>query len=566
MPMTLAQDAFILVSPWKPVLLLVPLVAWAWLISSNFDKHAARFHLEPKKWNSFHLFMGLIAFLVAVLMPLEGILGIVVGLAAEIAILAISVAAYPLIANKDERVPEEHHVKLLDFSSMGEAKEAKAAAKQAGTAELVLRNPDGTTVPVPEKETAEFAIRVAAEGLLLRAKAARASEVVVRPTGKDQNYGVVFLIDGIPTADTTMPAAEAVKMMDYWKAVGGLDVNDRRRKQMVTVNVAHLDRKHKVRLTTAGGQSGMTLTLMIDPELAVRRKVSDMGFLEPQLEAINSIVEDASGVVLLSAAPDGGGTTLLYTMVRMHDAYTQNVQTIESDIQDAIEGVRQNPFDPKKEGQEYSTLVRSILRRDPDVVGVGELPDAATAKEMCRGDQERTRQYVLLRSKGGLQAIQMWCKAVGDLPTAAGALHGVIAGTLVRKLCQNCRVGYTPSADMLKKLGLPADKVPQLFKKGGQVLIKNKPETCPMCSGGGYFGQEGVFEIFPVGPAERELVKSGNLAALRAEFRKRGYPTLQQAALLKAVEGITSIEEIMRVTSAGESKKPASAATAGQSA
>ena len=79
MPMTLAQDAFILVSPWKPVLLLVPLVAWAWLISSNYDKHAARFHLEPKKWNSFHLFMGLIAFLVAVLMPLEGILGIVVG-------------------------------------------------------------------------------------------------------------------------------------------------------------------------------------------------------------------------------------------------------------------------------------------------------------------------------------------------------------------------------------------------------------------------------------------------------------------------------------------------------
>ena len=78
-----------------------------------------------------------------------------------------------------------------------------------------------------------------------------------------------------------------------------------------------------------------------------------------------------------------------------------------------------------------------------------------------------------------------------------------------------------------------------------------------MCDGGGYFGQEGVFEVFPIGPAERELVKSGNLAALRAEFRKRGYPTLQQAALLKAVEGVTSIEEIMRVTSSGDSKKAA---------
>ena len=108
---------------------------------------------------------------------------------------------------------------------------------------------------------------------------------------------------------------------------------------------------------------------------------------------------------------------------------------------------------------------------------------------------------------------------------------------------------------MLKKLGLPADRVSQLYKKGGQVLIKNKPETCPMCDGKGYFGQEGVYEIYPIGPTERELIKNGNLAALRAEFRKRQLPTIQQAALLKAVEGITSIEEIMRITASGTSKK-----------
>lgn len=80
-----------------------------------------------------------------------------------------------------------------------------------------------------------------------------------------------------------------------------------------------------------------------------------------------------------------------------------------------------------------------------------------------------------------------------------------------------------------------------------------------MCGGGGYVGQEGIFEVFPLGAAERELVKSGNLAALRAEFRKQGHPTIQQAALLKAVEGITSIEEIMRVTATETGKQPAPA-------
>ncbi len=563
MPLTLAQDAYILVSPWKPVLLLIPLIAWARLISANYDKHAARFHLEPKKWNAFHLFVGLVAFGVAAAMPLKGPAGAWVALAAELGILGISVFAYPLIANKDERVPDTHHVKFFDLSAAAERKKERVAAKLAGTAELAIKAEDGALAVVPDREAPEYAVRVAAEGVLLRGKAARASEMVVRPTGKDQTYGVVFNIDGVPTADTTLPAPEAIQIIDCWKAAAKLDVGDRRRKQTGNLDVSHHDKRHKVKLTTAGGQAGMMLTLLLDPANQVRRKFSDMGLLEPQAEAIKQIVADATGVVILATPPDSGGTTLLYSLVKMHDAYTQNVQTIEIDPQDVLEGVRQNRFDPNKEGQEYSTLTRSILRRDPDVVGVAEIPDSATAKEICRADQDRTRQYVLLRAGGALQAIQAWCKTVGELPMAAAPLHGVISGRLVRCLCQNCRVSYTPSADMLKKLGLPADKVPQLFKKGGQVLIKNKPETCPVCNGIGYLGQTGVFEAYPLEPAERELIKSGNLAALRSEFRKRGAPTIQQAALLKAVEGVTSIEEIMRITAAAETpKSPQPAPTA----
>src|SRR5262249_37380021 len=123
------------------------------------------------------------------------------------------------------------------------------------------------------------------------------------------------------------------------------------------------------------------------------------------------------------------------------------------------------------------------------------------------------------------------------------------------KLCINCRVGYQPSADMLKKLGVPADKPRQLFKKGGQVLIKNKPEVCPVCRGIGYIGQEGIFEVYSMGKAERELIRAGNWQGLRAEFRKRGLPTVQQAALKKALDGVTSVEELLRVT-----QEPAGAA------
>jgi type IV pilus assembly protein PilB len=112
-------------------------------------------------------------------------------------------------------------------------------------------------------------------------------------------------------------------------------------------------------------------------------------------------------------------------------------------------------------------------------------------------------------------------------------------------------VGYAPTPDMLKKLGVTdAKQVPQLFKKGGQVLIKNKPEVCPVCAGIGYFGCEGVFEVYRFGLEEREMIAQGDLAALRAQLRKRNLMSLQQAALKKALTGLTSVEEVTRVTSA----------------
>jgi type II secretory ATPase GspE/PulE/Tfp pilus assembly ATPase PilB-like protein len=262
-------------------------------------------------------------------------------------------------------------------------------------------------------------------------------------------------------------------------------------------------------------------------------------------------VDDAKGVVLVSAPADMGRTTSFYSILKMHDAYTHNVQTVEMEPQDALEGIRQNKFEAAGEGPEYSTFVRSILRRDPDVVGVAEMPDENTAREIARLEIDRTRVYLSLRTDSALLAIQAWVKAVGDPELAAKVLHGSIAQKLLRKLCVNCRVAYQPSPDMLKKLGVPSDKPRQLFKKGGQVLIKNKPEVCPVCRGIGYVGQEGIFEVYSVGKAEVEMVKSGNWSGLRAELRKRKLPTIQEAALKKVLDGLTSVEELLRVTAEG---------------
>jgi type II secretory ATPase GspE/PulE/Tfp pilus assembly ATPase PilB-like protein len=558
---SLLADGLILVSFWKPVVLILPFIGWGWIVTRVLDKHAARFFLPREGWNIGHLTAGLVALLLAVLMPVEGEGGFWAGFGAAFLILLGDIVVFAQITNKDERVPEQFHL-TLDFSKWTEARKAKADAKKAGKAELVIRAADKSALAVPATDSPDFQVRLAAEALLMRAVDARASQAELAPAGKENLYGVVLTIDGVRTAGATMPASDAVKIIDLWKAGAKLDVNERRKPLQGEVNIERGERKVKARVSSVGVQGGMRLTLLFNPDQAVRFKPDKLGLLEAQMNELREIVADPKGTVILAGVPDGGRTSMMYSVLKLHDAYTTNVQTIELDVQDALEGIRQNVWDPMAEGPDYSTLTRSILRRDPDVVALAEVPDANTAKEICKADQERSRIYASVKAPNALAGLQTWMKLVGDAEMGSKATHGVVAVRLVRRLCSNCRVQYQPAPDMLKKLGLPVDKVKVLYKKGGQVILKKDPETCPACQGTGYAGQEGIFEAYKIGPAEQELLKSGDWNGLRTELRKRQLPSMQQAALRKAVDGTTSIEEITRVMAEPQGAAPAGAAPA----
>lgn len=555
----LLAEAFTLVSVWKPVLLLLPVIPWALIVSKVLDKHAARFFLPREGWNTAHLIVAFVAFAIAIFIPMKGEGAFWIGFGALTLLLLADIVVFALVTNKDERVPEDFHL-TLDFSKWKESRDLKAAAKKAGKVELVIKAPDKTLVPAPMVATPEFDLRVACEQLMIKAMDARSSETVVAPTGKDNIYGVSHLVDGVRQAGETMPAADAFKLMNFWKSAAKMDVADQRKRQQADINISRGESTKKIRLVYVGTATGPRLSFLVEPEAQVRRKAAEMGLLEPQMNEIKALVEEGNGLVVLAGPVDSGRTTTMYSIIKMHDAYTKNVQTVETDIQDSLEGVRQNKFDPQAEGPELSTMVRTIVRRDPDVVAVAEVTDSPTAKELARTEADRTRAYAGIRADGALQGVQGWFKFVGDPEAATKGLRGVIAQKLVRKLCTNCRVAYQPSADMAKRLGLPADKIKQLFKKGGQVLIKNKPEVCPVCNGVGYVGQEGVFEVFRIGDAARAAVKAGDWNALRAEWRKSGLPTIQQTAIRKALDGITSVEEVMRITADTEKVAPAAPA------
>jgi type II secretory ATPase GspE/PulE/Tfp pilus assembly ATPase PilB-like protein len=556
------MDAYYLVSFWKPLVLLLTLGAWAWVVSAIYDKHAARFFLPREKWNLFHLCAGVAGLAGAVLMPVEGLGGFFAGWGTMIAVLGISLGSYAVVANRDERVPDEFKIRLDILTKMAARREAKKIEKGKAEVRLAIRGPDKQLLAAPAQDSPEAEIRAVAEDICLKAITARASQVDIIPT-KDGTYAPSLLVDGVRTQGEPMSAPLALKAMDFWKSAAKLDVSDRRRKLTGEVVIDIGQTRRKIRITSIGVSGGMRLTMLFDPDTAVRRAPNELGLLEPQMEELRKIVEDEKrGVVLLAGVADGGRTTLMYTVMGMHDAYTQSVQAVEIEPQLQLEGVRHQVFDPQAEGADFSTMVRSMLRRDPDVLAVAEMPDANTAKEVARSDVERTRTYLCLKADSALGAIELYVRAVGDAPTAAKGLRGVVFGKLLRKLCTNCKVPYPPAPEMLKKLGIEPGKVQQLFKKGGQVLIKNRPEVCPACNGVGYMGQEGIFEVYQLGDEERDLIAAVNMTGLKAALRKRGLPTLQQAAIRKALAGTTSVEEVQRVAVPAAAAAPAPAGTA----
>ena len=538
--------AFVLASWWKAILVVATFAAWGWFVSTVADKHAARFYLPREKWNAVYMVSALAALALIVFNPVAGMWSFFAAWPAAMLVLAVPPLVYVNLANKDERVPPDHHI-TMNFKKWVEARQTAKEAKKAARVQLAIVMPNGTTVEAPEEGSPDMVVRAAAEQLYIDGITNRAHKIELLPGG-ERGYVVAHTVDGLRTVvGEPMPPQDAMRVIAFWQTSAGLEAGERRR-QVGEPNISKGGERHHLRVVTSGGQQGLKATLIVDPGKAVRRKPENLGLLPQQFDQLRQLVQDGTGVVLLASPKGMGRTTLLYTVLKMHDAYTSNIQTLELEQQDTLEGIRQNIWSPTGGGPDHATLLRSILRRDPNVVGVAELVDEATALESAKGDIEHARVYVSVPADNALQAIEMYRRALRDNALAARALKGVVAGKLVRSLAKSSREAYVPSPDMLKKLGLSPEKVKTLYRHRTHIEVNKKMVPCPESHGTGYVGQIGVFEVYRIGPEEKAAIEQGDPNALATALRKQNTPTIQQAAILRAVEGETSVDEVVRVT------------------
>ncbi len=532
----------LLVDPIKPVLMAAAFVPWAWLLSSKLDKDAAYFHLGRIMWNSWHLAGGAAAVVAMILIPIFWI-----GWPVGIALLAAPVIVYWKVRNA--QVPEDKRF-YINSETISRYMEQRRQASATRGAVITFTDSRGQKKDVPVKEDPLYLIHLLSEDLIGPAVESRASRLELAPG--QNGFTVAQTVDGVRYRRDPISTNDGNLVVDYLKKLAGLAVQNRRKRQVAELKMtSQTAGQHVLSLTTAGSTTGQELRIEIDRADRLDKPIDGVGFLRPQLEALRTFEQSANrhGIILIGAPVGHGLSTLGYSFIGRHDAYTTNVKTLDKEVLLRKDGVDHQQFDIENPDLDFAISLQSMLRRDPDVVLVGDITDKETAKIAAEPGAAGPVIYIPQRQPGVREQIVDWVKRVGDLSKAVKPLKAVVNGRLLRQLCPSCRQPYQPTPDQLKKLNLPAERVKQLFKASGKVQVKNKIENCPICQGSGYMGQVGAFEVMVLDDAARKMILNNDLQGAYTHCRRQGMRFLQEAALAKVIEGATSLDEVARVLS-----------------
>jgi type IV pilus assembly protein PilB len=554
---TMLAEGMILLSIAKPILLVTTFVAYTRYVA-RFEADARMFNLPVAAWNYGYIGAAIIALAATLLIPIFWI-----GWIVAIAILAGTMLFYMNFRNA--RVPAGRQFRLgVDNFAKAMAARKNASAERAASA--LFTRADGTKEPVPQKEDATLATYLAVEQILVGPMSARASRVDLATA--QGGVAISMLVDGVRTKREPLAPEVGNAAVDMLKRLTGLDVSDRRRRQTGHCTIEGSTGKSKLTLTSSGSSSGQTIRIDFDREAKLGRSIDTIGLAPAQLEVLRRLEDPKKriGVVLVSAPVGQGLSTLGFSLISRHDAYTNNIKTLERELLYRVEGVDHKAFAPETGAEDYAAMLTKMIRRDPDVVLCGDISEPGAAKAATMMGMAAPLVYVLVPADSMATAIATWMQAVGDPKTATTALVAVVHQRLMRTLCPNCKSPFTPAPEQAKKLGIPTGKQVELFRPSGKVQVKNRVEDCPVCQGSGYFSQVGIFEVLSLDDEARRLLSENDFRTAYARaVREQKMIQLQEAALLKVREGVTSLEEVQRIFAPKQSAAPATAKTTSSS-
>jgi type II secretory ATPase GspE/PulE/Tfp pilus assembly ATPase PilB-like protein len=306
-------------------------------------------------------------------------------------------------------------------------------------------------------------------------------------------------------------------------------------------------KKMTPRFMSQGTQTGERVLIQFpDPDVR-KKRVSDLGMRDKMWDDLRPVLESRSGLVVLSAPPGAGLTSLEHAVLLGMDRYTRGFVGVEDaaakDVE--VENVPITTFNAAA-GETPLTVLPKLIREYPDVLVVPDMKDAESAELLC--DQTGLERTVITttRAKEAAEAVLRVMMLKMPAQKYAEALKAAVNVRLVRRLCEKCKEAYAPPPQLLQQLGIPQGRIQALYRPP-TPNPEQPQEPCNHCRGIGYFGRIGIFETLIVDDHVRQaLLKKPQIEVVRQAARKAGMRTLQEEGLLLVVTGITSLPELQR--------------------
>ncbi|MBP9145661.1 MAG: type II/IV secretion system protein [Thermoanaerobaculia bacterium] len=389
-----------------------------------------------------------------------------------------------------------------------------------------------------EIESSDQHIVNAVEFMLQHAFDTRASDIHVEP--KREFSLIRFRIDGVLHDIQSIPKIVHAAILSRLKTLSRLDIAEKRRPQDGRIKTTRAGKEIELRVSTLPVAFGEKIVMRIfDPDVLMQ-DLSGLGFYPEETVVFNEFITRPHGIILVTGPTGSGKTTTLYSALKSIATRELNITTIEDPIEMVLEEFNQTAVQAKV-GIDFAGALRHILRQDPDVIMVGEIRDGETAQYAIQAALTGHLVFSTLHTNDASTSISRLIDLGVERFLISSTLIGAMAQRLVRKICTKCiteRMLSTEEAFSLR-LTVPAGK---------KIKVK-EGQGCHDCRGTGYLGRCGIFEILPIDESIKHLIVEGKDAPeIKREAVKNGMRTLRQSALRKLAEGVTTFEEVVRVT------------------
>lgn len=367
----------------------------------------------------------------------------------------------------------------------------------------------------------------------------QASDIHIEPG--PHNVRVRFRVDGVLHEVVTVPVTARAGLISRVKVMAEMDIAERRRPQDGRIGLVVDGRVIDMRVATLPTPFGESIVIRLLNHEEEQPTVEDLGMRDEHRALLERFLARPYGEILVSGPTGSGKSTTLYASLMALNSAERKIITIEDPIEFQIEGITQMAVNTHI-GLTFATLLRTVLRSDPDVVMVGEIRDAETAQIATRAALTGHLVLSSIHTNDAPSALTRLSDMEVAPFIASSALIGVVAQRLVRRLCDECKESKRVSKTFLAGYGLTPEDVP------AKTVYAAHEGGCDACFGTGYRGRTGIFEIMQMDDElERLFLAEAPSDAIRSAALAAGMQTLRQDALHKVGQGITSLDEVMRV-------------------